>query len=115
MPSRLIKSIARCLIACYILAGFLIEIGHRDVHELSTDRQPLLTTHACGAHEIHIPLDNRHECLACAQSTLRAGIVGIASTVDALQPLLVGDFCESARHFSSATSLSQDQRGPPHV
>jgi hypothetical protein len=57
-----------------MLAGVLLEVGHHDAHNIVLDSTPVLSSHECGATEIHIPLDKRHDCLACTQSTLRVGM-----------------------------------------
>jgi hypothetical protein len=115
MPSRIHKAISRFLVVCYVLAGVLLEVGHHDQHELGTDPHPSFAAHGCGAHEVHLPLDKRHDCLACAQSTVRLGVAGIVLTPDCLQPLFVGDFSTEAGNTQCRSSLTPDQRGPPLV
>ena len=58
----------------YIVAGFLLEISHHDGTALSLLSQPVLAQHKCGAKELHIPIDKRHDCLACSHSAQRASV-----------------------------------------
>src|SRR5512135_824258 len=63
--------VASLLLAAYVAAGVLIEIGHHDVHDIALHGLPTVSRHECGSKEIHVPLDKRHDCLACTQSAQR--------------------------------------------
>ena len=55
----------------YIVSGFLIEVAHHDASEFSLQSSEIIRSHDCGANEIHLSLDKRHECIACSHLTLR--------------------------------------------
>jgi hypothetical protein len=107
------KIIAQFILAAYILAGVLLEVGHHDAHNMVLDSTPVLSSHECGATEIHIPLDKRHDCLACTQSTLRLATTAICISVSSIL------FFSPARpQDQTANPLDIDvvhsgKRGPP--
>jgi hypothetical protein len=68
-PWRYISAVV--VLAAYITAGVLLEVTHRDVHDLLLQSQPVLAQHECGANEIHVPIERMHHCLACMQSSQR--------------------------------------------
>lgn len=107
------KNIARIALVSYLLAGLLIELGHRDSHDIRLASNPALSSHECGDKEIHIPLDKRHECLACSQSTQRlciegTGYVGMHVLLLGLTgtPVLV-------EHPLTTDVFHSGKRGPP--
>ena len=73
MNLRLRNTVSQFVLIAYIFAGVLLEVGHRDVHDIVLDAIPVVSSHDCGAKEIHVPLDKRHDCLACTQSMQRTG------------------------------------------
>ena len=74
MNLRLRNSVAQLLLAAYVLAGVLLEVGHHDPHDIVLDAATAVSSHNCGTTEMHVPLDRRHDCLACTQSTQRVGL-----------------------------------------
>ncbi len=55
----------------YIASGILIEVTHHDVSDFFLQSSETVSSHDCGANEIHISLDKRHECVACSHVTMR--------------------------------------------
>ena len=113
MNPRLRNTVSLCILIAYVLAGVLLEVGHRDVHNMFLDATPVVSSHECGATEIHIPLDKRHDCLACTQSTLR-----IATAATPIPANAASFFCLSHVPVTNERTLHTDvihsgKRGPP--
>jgi hypothetical protein len=113
MNLRLRNTVAQFILAAYVLAGVLLEVGHHDVHDIVLDAAPAVSSHGCGATEIHVPLDKRHECLACSQSTLR-----VATAATTLPANTAAFGCLSHIPPKNARTLHADvihsgKRGPP--
>ena len=107
------QRIALFVLIAYIVTGFLLEEAHHDDIALGSGGQPAVASHDCGAHEIHIPLDKLHPCLACFQSSQRVATPAISFVPDVE---LVGYL--SAVPSRNQTYLSTDylftgKRGPP--
>ncbi|MFN0157296.1 MAG: hypothetical protein ACKVRP_04390 [Bacteroidota bacterium] len=113
MNPPLRDTVARLILAAYVLAGVLLEVGHNDVHDIMPNNVPVLSSHHCGDKEIHIPLDTRDECLACVQSTLR-----VATAATDFPTNTNATFCLAHIPASSDRTLHTDlfhsgTRGPP--
>ena len=55
----------------YLVSGLLIEVTHHDVSDFFLRSTETVSSHDCGANEIHLSMDKRHECVACSHLTLR--------------------------------------------
>jgi len=107
------KTVARFILAAYMLAGVLLEVGHRDVHNMVLDATPVLSSHECGATEIHIPLDKRHDCLACTQSTLRAVTAAICISANCIQFVSLAQSQDQTTNPLDIDVVHSGKRGPP--
>ena len=113
MNLRTRNNVARLILAAYLLAGVLLEVGHHDAHDIVLGATPMLSSHNCGASEIHIPLDKRHDCLACTQSTQRLGIevtsnIGVPATLVCLTGI-----ADVREHPLETDVFHSGKRGPP--
>ncbi|MEK9137712.1 MAG: hypothetical protein AAB393_11370 [Bacteroidota bacterium] len=113
MNPHIRKAIAQFTLAAFVLAAVLLEIAHHDHHSIELHTTPAVTSHECGSNEIHLPLDKRHECLACSQSTQR-----IATTATTRPANTAAFWCLSHIPPKSARTLHADvihsgKRGPP--
>ena len=113
MKSRMRNSVARLILAAYILAGVLLEVGHHYVHDIVLDAAPVLSSHECGANEIHVPMDKRHECLACLQSTLRVAIAAPYVSANVTAFLCAGRVVSTNERILYTDVISSGKRGPP--
>jgi hypothetical protein len=109
---RIRHGVARFVVAAYVLAGVLLEVGHHDAHDIVLTPAPVVTGHDCGDAEIHIPLDKRHDCLACVLSSLRLGVIvqtfySPAEVVSLMAAHVPGD------HPLETDILHSGKRGPP--
>ena len=101
------------VIAGYVLAGFLLEIAHHDAIALRLDADPFLAVHNCGDKEIHVPLDQKHQCLACSQSTLRVSTEA-NQLLSITTPLVCLACVQAYREQPIRTDiLYSGKRGPP--
>jgi hypothetical protein len=107
------KTVARFILAAYMLAGVLLEVGHRDVHNMVLDAAPVVSSHECGATEIHVPLDKRHDCLACTQSTLRAATAAICVSANCIQFVSPARSQDQAANPLDTDIIHSGKRGPP--
>ena len=113
MNPHLRNAVSLFILVAYALAGVLLEVGHRDVHNMVFDATAVLSSHECGTTEIHIPLDKRHDCLACTQSTLR-----IATAVAPIPANIALFLClnlvpVSNRNIPLTDVIHSGKRGPP--
>jgi hypothetical protein len=95
------------------MTGFLLEEAHHD-DVISGPGSPLaVTSHTCGAHEIHIPLDSLHPCLACQQSSQRISTPALSFVPDGLRFLWLNATPFLDEQFPSTDYLFSGKRGPP--
>ena len=107
------RKIAVLLILAYVISGVLIAVSHHDGTELSSPSTASVSTHGCGANEQHIPIDKRHECLACMQSAMRTTTSATTSSVTAVQFIFVGSTPVGNERTLSTDILYSGKRGPP--
>ena len=113
MNPRLRNTVSLFIIVAYVLAGVLLEVGHRDVHTMVLTPMPVLSAHECGATEIHVPLDKRHDCLACTQSTLRIATAATAIPANAASFLCLGHVQIANERTLHTDVIHSGKRGPP--
>lgn len=113
MSRRPRNTLAYVILFAYVMAGVLLEVGHRDVHEMVLDASPVVSTHACGANEIHVPLDKRHDCLACSQSTLRVATAATFLPSNITTVRCFGRVVSTNEHILHTDVLYSGKRGPP--
>jgi hypothetical protein len=104
---------AFCVLVAYIVTGLLVEVTHHDAVALSLGSHPVVASHECGAHEVHIPLDRLHPCLACFQASHRVSTPASSFILDAEFSI-----CQTAipfpdEQFHPADYLFTGKRGPP--
>jgi len=82
-------SISVLALLTYIVSGILIDVTHHDVSDFLLQSMETVSSHECGANEIHISLDKRHECVACSHITQRVATTAsrISNDVNALECL----------------------------
>ena len=104
---------ALLLLLAYVSTGALVAVSHHDYTDLFFHQSARLTSHDCGSNEIHVPLDKRHECLACTQTTMR---IATAVSPTCVQPAQFVCFCCAVftiEHTSHPGILHSGKRGPP--
>jgi hypothetical protein len=101
------------VLLAYILTGLFLEVAHHDDISLGSGSPQALTTHACGAHEIHVPLDNLHPCLACYQASQRVSTPAASFIPDAGTFLSLAVISNPDEQFLSTDYLYTGKRGPP--
>ena len=101
------------VLVAYIMTGLLLEATHHDDIALSLGCLPAVASHDCGAHEIHIPLDSLHPCLACFQSSQRVATPALSFVPEAeiFRCVAVIPFLDE--QFLSTDYLFTGKRGPP--
>lgn len=97
----------------YLLAGAIVEISHRDSYDTPIDPQAVLASHNCGAHELHIPLDHRHDCLACTHSAVRIAITAQALPASLVSFLRLGRVPVNNGYPAHPDLFYSGKRGPP--
>lgn len=107
------NTVARFILAAYVAAGILLEVGHHDLHDIPLCAKPAVASHTCGEREIHIPLDKGHDCLACAQSTQRLSVeaatyLGIRET-----PICLASIPLVHEQLLETDFIHSGKRGPP--
>ena len=107
------RKIAILLILSYVTAGVLIAVSHHDGTDLSVHSSASVSTHGCGANEVHIPIDKRHECLACMQSAMRIATASTSVSVAAVQFLCLGSTPIGYESTLTTDILYSGKRGPP--
>ena len=112
--SREVRHItAQLLLAAYLLAGGLLEFAHHDGHAVLLRSQPVVSSHDCGAREVHIPLDQKPNCLACTQASQRF-LVEAAGYAGTVSPLIYLSHPPQFRQEPLETDiLYSGKRGPP--
>jgi hypothetical protein len=113
MNFRLRNTVSQFILLAYILAGVLLEVGHRDVHSIVLDATPMLSSHECGATEVHVPLDKRHECLACSLSTLRVATAATVLSSNTPTPQCLSQVLFANQSMPDADVIYSGKRGPP--
>ncbi|HUI65122.1 MAG TPA: hypothetical protein VL126_09785 [Bacteroidota bacterium] len=95
----------------FLWTGVMVEVSHHDV--TAGGSRAILTSHDCGSHEIHISVDQVHQCLACALSGQR---VSLPPTILPLNPtfemMLPAPRC-CVGHPIMVSYLFSGKRGPP--
>lgn len=113
MKPVLRHSTATLVLVTYVLAGVLLEVGHRDRHDVLLRSNPILLTHECGANEAHLPLDKRHDCLACVQTSQRLS-TGVVQVVSGNTSFLCLAGVETFGEILSSVDFHYSgKRGPP--
>lgn len=109
------NTIACLALVVYVAAGVLLEVGHRHPHDFLLAASPTLSSHSCGEKEIHLPLDKRHDCLACVQSTQR--VSGEAMQYVGIHPAMVCSLGIPvlAEQGLETNVLYSGKRGPPFL
>ncbi len=107
------QRIALFVLIAYSVMGFLLEEAHHDDIALGSGGQPAVASHDCGAHEIHIPLDSLHPCLACFQSSQRLSTPAQSFLPDAESFLCPSVIPVANEQFLSTDYLFTGKRGPP--
>jgi len=95
------------------MTGLLLEATHDDDITSCLGSHPAVTTHDCGVHEIHLPLDSLHPCLACFQSSQRISTPALSFIPDAEISLCLSVIPPLDRQFLSTDYLFTGKRGPP--
>lgn len=107
------RNVVASLLLVYIVAGVLIEVGHHDVHDIALHAIPAVSTHGCGSKEIHVPLDKRHDCLACTQSAQRVATAATAIPATCVQFVWLGKLPLRIERTLQTDYLYSGKRGPP--
>ncbi len=113
MSLRFRNTVARFIIVAYVLAGALLEVGHHDVHNIVLEAIPAVSSHDCGANEIHIPLDKRHECLACSLSALRVATAATQLSANTASFRCLGRVLDTHERTLHTDIRHSGERGPP--
>ena len=113
MNLRFRNTVALFIVAAYVLAGVLLEVAHHDVHDIVLDAVPTLSSHDCGPNEIHIPMDKRHECLACSLTTSRIATTATHFSVNSDSFLCLGYVLDTHERTLHTDILHSGKRGPP--
>jgi len=107
------QRIAHLLLAAYLVAGGLLEFAHHDGHAVRFRSQPVVSSHDCGAREVHIPLDQKHNCLACTQASQRS-LAEATAHAGLVSPLIYLSHLPQFRQEPLETDiLYSGKRGPP--
>jgi hypothetical protein len=107
------RRVAATLVAAYILTGVLSGLFHRHDFALLLQGAPGITSHTCGDHERHIPLDRISACPQCVQSTHRFLPLSAVLLPASLPVLSSPPRTADAFHPHPAYTLLPDKRGPP--
>ena len=110
MPRR---RIALFILVAYIATGFLLESAHHDDFVFGSGSPQTVTTHTCGAHEIHIPLDSLHPCLACSQASQRISTPALSFVPDSETFQCLTLIPSLDEQYLSTDYLYTGKRGPP--
>lgn len=113
MSLRFRNTVARFIIAAYVLAGALLEVGHHDVHNIVLEATSAVSSHNCGANEIHISLDKRHECLACSQLTQRVATAAPYLSTNITAIYCLGHVLDTNERTPHTDLFHSGKRGPP--
>jgi hypothetical protein len=104
---------ALLLLLTYVSAGALVVMSHHDFTDLYFHQSARFASHDCGSNEIHVPLDKRHECLACSQTTMRIATVTTPVCINSTPLLCFCTFQSGHEHLLCAGVLHSGKRGPP--
>ena len=113
--ARINKIATLIVLTLYVCSVFLPDAGHDEAISGRIGAVPQFTTHDCGAHERHKPIDPNHICQACfrqANSTANTTPASLSFTVGAVSPELVPSI-EARPTGSSDYYVSAAKRGPP--
>ena len=109
------QSTAQLLLAAYLVAGGLLEFAHQDGHEMLLASKPVVSSHDCGAREVHIPLDQKHSCLACTQASQRS-VAEAVEHAGFISSLISLSHLPQVRQEPLETDiLYSGKRGPPNA
>jgi len=113
MTLRSRQIIAGLVVGVYVMTGLLLDVVHHHAHDIGLFSVPVVSSHDCGAREIHLPIDKRNECVVCSHTAQRqsAGAteylnLNTAFTCLAILPVLHAQPLETDLHCSGT-------RGPP--
>ena len=97
----------------YVSGTALVDFAHHNHADFLLESNPVLSSHDCGAKEIHIPLDQVRHCLACSQFTQRfsADIVSRCTFDAAIVCMAVVPW--HAEQTIETDILYTGKRGPP--
>ena len=107
------QRIAVFVLIAYIMTGLLLEASHHDDIVPGSGSRPAVASHDCGAHEIHIPLDKLHPCLACFQSSQRVSTPALSLIPDPENFHCFSVIPSPDERFLSTDYLYTGKRGPP--
>jgi len=111
---RFVKILTLAVLVLQLCMIALPEAGHDDVLWGGLGTIATFTTHDCGAHERHKPIDPNHVCQACfrhANSTANTSTTILSFSVSASPEYLPRFAPIVTRSFDYYTSASK--RGPP--
>jgi hypothetical protein len=104
------KPLARLLLLAYLSAGLLVQVVHHDA-TVGGQEVETIAPHACGAHEVHIPIDHWHGCATCLHSTQKFTLAASSAGLTSLS--CFGSVLASDDSISYSAVLHQCERGPP--
>lgn len=109
------NTFSRLALVAYVASGVLLEVGHHHPHDFQVGTTPILSNHNCGEEEIHVPLNKRHDCLACVHSTQR--VSGEATQYVGIHPAVVCSLAIPvlAKQEFETDVLYSGKRGPPSL
>lgn len=97
----------------YLLGNTLVDLAHHDHANLPLHSEPVLSSHDCGAREIHVPIDQARSCLACSQFAQRfSADVSRSFTFDAAVVSLAV-FPSHTGQIIETDVVYSGKRGPP--
>lgn len=100
-------------LSAYVLAAVLLEIGHRDTHNILLRSDPVVSGHECGDNEIHHPPGQRHQCLACTHSTHRLALLPPTFLKPGIDLSNREYYCAVGDSYIPPYILHSGERGPP--
>ena len=105
--------VSTIVLLTYVISGILLEVTHHDASALRVYSGEVISSHDCGASEMHVSTDRRHDCLACSHITWRVAIAPLsaAGLFNALNLLFL--IPSNADDALQSDFLSQVSRGPP--
>lgn len=101
------------VLLCYLIGGVLIEIAHHDDTNFLLQSQPVLSSHDCGAKEVHVPLESASHCLACTQSTHRGVTQATQSIAVDANVVCVAALLQHTEQLLETDVYHSGKRGPP--
>ena len=101
------------VLLCYLTGGALIEITHHDDTNFLLQSQPVLSSHDCGAKEIHVSVEDARHCLACSHFAQRFSTeAGNFSVIDA-SLITLASLPSHIEQTLETDILYSGKRGPP--